>query len=76
MILYQLAKRLEKREKLQRSIQLSEGSDTASLLSMKADLDGELQAQAHAWNENGGEGFILPETTPDLDGWQQNHTLG
>lgn len=50
MILYRLAKQIEERNRLARSIRDADG-DIGSLLSEKAEIEHQLFAQAQAWRE-------------------------
>lgn len=66
MILYQLAKRLEQRNRLQHTIDRSEG-DVSALLTEREQMDAQLKTQANAWKEEGQDEFFLAALTPDTE---------
>ncbi|TVY09747.1 hypothetical protein [Paenibacillus cremeus] len=71
MILYQLAKRLEQRNRLQNTINRTEG-DIAELLTQKEQMDEQLLTQANVWSEAGQDEFLLTAITPESEFAQSN----
>jgi len=69
MILYQLAKRLEQRNRLQTTINRSEG-DVSALLTEKEQMESQLKTQAIAWQEDGQDEFVLSALSPDTEAMQ------
>ncbi|UUZ83201.1 hypothetical protein LJK88_04535 [Paenibacillus sp. P26] len=64
MILYQLAKRLERRNQLQQTIERTDG-DVRDLLMQKEQVEEQLQTQANAWTEEGQDEFLLASVPVD-----------
>ncbi|MEK8131003.1 hypothetical protein WMW72_24155 [Paenibacillus filicis] len=69
MILYQLAKRLDERNRLQRTIDASSG-DVGALTTQKEQVEEQLQTQASAWSADGQDEFLLEAVAPDTT-WMQ-----
>lgn len=74
MILYQLAKRMEQRKQLRRSIEHSEG-DVRSLVTQKEQVEGQLMAQAAAWTEDGQDEFVLASLPQESGPAPNQYTL-
>ncbi|MED4602079.1 DUF2789 family protein [Paenibacillus validus] len=69
MILYQMAKRLEERNRLQHTIEQS-GGDVDALVTQKELVEEQLMSQANIWTETGQDAFMLDAVTPNTD-WMQ-----
>jgi hypothetical protein len=69
MILYQLAKRLDERNRLQRTINANDG-DVGALTTKKEQVEEQLLTQASAWSAEGQDEFLLEAVTPDMT-WMQ-----
>ncbi|CAG7646806.1 hypothetical protein ACFQI7_24190 [Paenibacillus allorhizosphaerae] len=74
MILYQLAKRLEQRNRLQHTINRSEG-DVSALMTEKEQMDTQLKTQASTWKEEGQDEFVLAALSPDTEAMQSQSFL-
>ncbi|CAG7647909.1 hypothetical protein PAESOLCIP111_05489 [Paenibacillus solanacearum] len=74
MILYQLAKRLEQRNRLQNTINRSEG-DVSALLTEKEQMESQLKTQAITWQEDGQDEFVLSALSPDTEAMQSQSFL-
>lgn len=74
MILYQLAKRMEQRKQLRRSIEHSEG-DVRTLVTQKEQVEGQLMAQAAAWTEDGQDEFVLASLPQESAPASNQYTL-
>lgn len=72
MILYQLAKRLEERNRLQHSINNRAEGDIADLLTQKRQVQDQLMTQASIWSEEGQDEFMLAALNPDMEWMQEN----
>ncbi|SDE21630.1 hypothetical protein SAMN02799630_03052 [Paenibacillus sp. UNCCL117] len=70
MILYQMAKRLDERNRLQRTIHASTG-DVNALTTQKEQVEEQLLTQASAWSEDRQDEFLLEAVAPDMTGMQQ-----
>lgn len=70
MILYQLAKRLEQRKRLQQTIDVTDG-DVRALITQKEQVEEQLHTQAAVWSEEGQDEFLLASLTPDNE-WLQD----
>ncbi|ULL18981.1 hypothetical protein DVH26_33840 [Paenibacillus sp. H1-7] len=64
MILYQMAKRMEQRQHLHRTIKQSEGN-TEQLIVQKEQVEEQLMSQAHLWKESGNDEFQLNAWVPE-----------
>jgi len=64
MILYQMAKRMEQRQQLNRTIRQSQG-DTEQLIFQKEQVEEQLMSQAHLWKEAGNDEFQLAAWVPE-----------
>jgi hypothetical protein len=69
MILYQMAKRMEQRRRLQQTIEQSSGG-LEHLLTQKEQVEEQLITQANRWKEDGFDEFMLGTLTPEVDGTQ------
>lgn len=74
MILYQMAKRLEERNRLQLKIDQTNG-DVNALLTQKEQVEEQLLSQASIWTHDKQDAFMLDAVTPDTDGMQPGGTL-
>lgn len=74
VILYQLAKRMEQRKQLRRSIEHSEG-DVRTLVTQKEQVEGQLMAQAAAWTEDGQDEFVLASLPQESAPASNQYTL-
>ncbi|PZE20785.1 hypothetical protein [Paenibacillus xerothermodurans] len=72
MILYQMAKRMERRKELQRSIEQS-GGGLEHLRTQKELVEEQLITQANRWSEEGYDEFMLAALTPEVEGTQYSH---
>ncbi|MDF2959935.1 MAG: hypothetical protein K0S39_1670 [Paenibacillus sp.] len=74
MILYQMAKRLEQRQQLKRTIEQA-GDDTAHLVTQKEMVEEQLLTQTNRWNGEGNDEFMLGAMTPEVVVPQENLSL-
>lgn len=74
MILYQLAKRLAERNRLQDNIERSEGNIEA-LVTQKEQVEEQLLTQANMWKEEGQDEFMLAALAPEPDSLPVNESL-
>ncbi|MCU6797615.1 MULTISPECIES: hypothetical protein [Paenibacillus] len=72
MILYQMAKRMEQRKKLQHTIEQSEGIMAQQLVTQKEQVEAQLMTQANYWAEEGNDDFMLSAMVPEVGGIQTN----
>lgn len=72
MILYQMAKRLEERNRLQQTINHRVQGDVAELMSQKEQVEAQLMSQASIWSEDGQDEFRLTALNPDTEWMQSN----
>ncbi|WP_159885859.1 hypothetical protein [Paenibacillus puerhi] len=73
MILYQMAKRLDERNRLQRTINANSG-DIGALTTQMEEVEEQLQTQASVWNEGKQDEFLLDTVAPDTTGLQSTDT--
>jgi hypothetical protein len=64
MILYQMAKRLEQRQQLKRTIEQT-GGGTEQLITQKELVEEQLLTQTSRWAEKGSDEFMLGAMTPE-----------
>lgn len=72
MILYQMAKRLEERNRLQQSINNRTEGDVADLTTLKEQVEAQLISQASVWSEEGEDEFRLTVLSPETEWMQSN----
>lgn len=72
MILYQMAKRLEERNRLQHTINNRTQGDITELMTQKEQVQAQLMTQASVWSEDGEDEFRLTALIPDTEWMQSN----
>jgi hypothetical protein len=72
MILYQMAKRMEQRKQLKRTIGQSHGDVAEKLVIQKEQVEAQLMTQASYWTEEGNDEFMLNTMVPEVADLQQN----
>ncbi|WP_254777599.1 hypothetical protein [Paenibacillus naphthalenovorans] len=72
MILYQMAKRLEERNRLQQTINNRTEGDVADLTTLKEQVEAQLISQASVWSEEGEDEFRLTVLSPETEWMQSN----
>ncbi|MCS7462995.1 hypothetical protein N0M98_22980 [Paenibacillus doosanensis] len=73
MILYELAKRLEQRQQLQRTIRQSAG-DREQLISQKAQVEEQLTSLANMWSDTRHDEWVPGALIADADQMEQQST--